>query len=336
VSLLVSALGALVLASGGSSFVRGFERRAEVSQPIMRDRFADLASMPEVADGTDPALVDAEEDDQEPEQDEGAFMQTFFDDVKKVRDDIQQIEQLVGVVEHRHDDLLVAVSQDQTARANEELDKNMDQISKIANRVRAKLKKLDPKNDKSLKGEMNADARIRKSQHSTLPRKFMSVMSTYNDIQSANKRKYREAIKRQCKIVDPDIKDETVDDLLESGMTTEIFKGKRLDEANQALSDIKDRHEDILRLERSLKELHDMFVDMALLVEEQGAMVDHIENSVDKAAAYVERGRRNVHQAAVYQERARHKKICCYIVIGLVIAVVVTSVLGFTVSDATG
>jgi len=224
------------------------------------------------------------------------------------------------VVEHRHDDLLVAVSQDQTARANEELDKNMDQISKIANRVRAKLKKLDPKNDKSLKGEMNADARIRKSQHSTLSRKFMSVMSTYNDIQSANKRKYREAIKRQCKIVDPDIKDETVDDLLESGMTTEvqtravrvvwggrrqqgcttratccllcsfrlvfnallaprtrlrtlstaqIFKGKRLDEANQALSDIKDRHEDILRLERSLKELHDMFVDMALLVEEQ-------------------------------------------------------------------
>merc|ERR1740117_44386 len=126
---------------------------------------------------------------------------------------------------------------------------------------------------------MNADARIRKSQHSTLSRKFMSVMSTYNDIQSANKRKYREAIKRQCKIVDPDIKDETVDDLLESGMTTEIFKGKRLDEANQALSDIKDRHEDILRLERSLKELHDMFVDMALLVEEQGAMVDHIENS---------------------------------------------------------
>jgi len=302
----------------------------------MRDRFADLAQMPEVADTTDPGLADAEEDGQEPEQDEGAFMQTFFDDVKKVRDDIQQIEQLVGVVEHRHDDLLVAVSQDQTARANEELDKNMDQISKIANRVRAKLKKLDPKNDKSLKGEMNADARIRKSQHSTLSRKFMSVMSTYNDIQSANKRKYREAIKRQCKIVDPDIKDETVDDLLESGMTTEIFKGKRLDEANQALSDIKDRHEDILRLERSLKELHDMFVDMALLVEEQGAMVDHIENSVDKAAAYVERGRRNVHQAAVYQERARHKRWCCYIILALVIATVVSMVLGFTVKDATG
>ena len=43
--------------------------------------------------------MEGEEDDQnqDQEEDEGAFMQTFFDDVKKVRDDIQEIEQLVGV-----------------------------------------------------------------------------------------------------------------------------------------------------------------------------------------------------------------------------------------------
>lgn len=37
----------------------------------------------------------------------------------------------------------------------------------------------------------------------------------------------------------------------------------------QALNEIESRHRDIIRLESSIKELHDMFVDMAMLVETQ-------------------------------------------------------------------
>lgn len=37
----------------------------------------------------------------------------------------------------------------------------------------------------------------------------------------------------------------------------------------QALSEIESRHQDIIRLESSIRELHDMFVDMAMLVETQ-------------------------------------------------------------------
>lgn len=39
--------------------------------------------------------------------------------------------------------------------------------------------------------------------------------------------------------------------------------------AKQSLADIEARHEDIMKLENSIRELHDMFVDMALLVESQ-------------------------------------------------------------------
>jgi len=37
----------------------------------------------------------------------------------------------------------------------------------------------------------------------------------------------------------------------------------------QALNDIEARHNDIIKLESSIRELHDMFMDMAMLVEEQ-------------------------------------------------------------------
>lgn len=40
-------------------------------------------------------------------------------------------------------------------------------------------------------------------------------------------------------------------------------------QAKQTLADIEARHADIMNLETSIKELHDMFMDMAVLVESQ-------------------------------------------------------------------
>ncbi len=40
-------------------------------------------------------------------------------------------------------------------------------------------------------------------------------------------------------------------------------------QAKQSLADIEARHGDIMKLEKSIKELHDMFIDMAALVQTQ-------------------------------------------------------------------
>lgn len=40
-------------------------------------------------------------------------------------------------------------------------------------------------------------------------------------------------------------------------------------QAKQSLKDIEARHNDILKLEKSITELRDMFLDMAMLVEQQ-------------------------------------------------------------------
>ena len=37
--------------------------------------------------------------------------------------------------------------------------------------------------------------------------------------------------------------------------------------AKKTLADIEARHQDIMKLENSIRELHDMFMDMAMLVE---------------------------------------------------------------------
>ena len=46
------------------------------------------------------------------------------------------------------------------------------------------------------------------------------------------------------------------------------------------MAEISERHEAVKGLEKSLMELHQVFLDMAVLVEAQGEMLDNIEQQV--------------------------------------------------------
>ena len=62
-----------------------------------------------------------------------------------------------------------------------------------------------------------------------------------------------------------------------------------------------------------LQELHAMFYDMALLVDEQGDMVDRIEHNVENAAVHVDSGRKEIRVAVQFQRKNRRVRIigCC-------------------------
>ncbi|RTG89657.1 syntaxin 1A [Schistosoma bovis] len=76
-------------------------------------------------------------------------------------------------------------------------------------------------------------------------------------------------------------------------------------QAKQSLADIEARHQDIMKLEKSIKELHDMFMDMAMLVESQGEMIDRIEYNVEQAVDYIESAKADTKKAVKYQSSAR-------------------------------
>ena len=76
-------------------------------------------------------------------------------------------------------------------------------------------------------------------------------------------------------------------------------------QARQTLADIEARHADIMKLENSIRELHDMFMDMAMLVENQGEMIDRIEYNVEHAVDYVQTATQDTKKALKYQSKAR-------------------------------
>ena len=56
------------------------------------------------------------------------------------------------------------------------------------------------------------------------------------------------------------------------------------------LAEIEERHNAVQEIEAQLQELHQMFLDMAVLVDSQGELVHDIENQVSDAKEHVEKG----------------------------------------------
>ncbi|KAM6389935.1 LOW QUALITY PROTEIN: syntaxin-1B-like [Rhynochetos jubatus] len=178
-----------------------------------------------------------------------------------------------------------------------------------------------------------ADLRIRKTQHSTLSRKFVEVMTEYNATQSKYRDRCKDRIQRQLEITGRTTTNEELEDMLESGKLAIFTDDIKMDSqmTKQALNEIETRHNEIIKLETSIRELHDMFVDMAMLVESQGEMIDRIEYNVEHSVDYVERAVSDTKKAVKYQSKARRKKIMiiiCCVVLGVVLASSIGGTLG--------
>uniref|UniRef100_A0A1I8HJ20 t-SNARE coiled-coil homology domain-containing protein n=1 Tax=Macrostomum lignano TaxID=282301 RepID=A0A1I8HJ20_9PLAT len=179
-------------------------------------------------------------------------------------------------------------------------------------------------------GGSTADVRIRKTQHSTITRKFIETMSEYNRAQLEYRGGCKARIRRQMEITGRQTTDAELEEMIESGNLAIFTQGIMTDtqQAKQSLADIEARHEDIIKLEKSIKELHDMFLDMAMLVESQGEMVDRIEYNVQQAVDYVEAAKRDTKKAVKYQSKARKKKIILLVCLLVVLICIVGGIIG--------
>uniref|UniRef100_A0A8D0N259 Syntaxin-1B n=1 Tax=Sus scrofa TaxID=9823 RepID=A0A8D0N259_PIG len=237
-------------------------------------------------------------------------MDEFFEQVEEIRGCIEKLSEDVEQVKKQHSAILAAPNPDE--KTKQELEDLTADIKKTANKVRSKLKAIEQsiEQEEGL-NRSSADLRIRKTQHSTLSRKFVEVMTEYNATQSKYRDRCKDRIQRQLEITGRTTTNEELEDMLESGKLAIFTDDIKMDSqmTKQALNEIETRHNEIIKLETSIRELHDMFVDMAMLVESQGEMIDRIEYNVEHSVDYVERAVSDTKKAVKYQSKARRKKI---------------------------
>jgi len=293
---------------------------------MTKDRLAALKAAQSEDDdnGSDDVAVPIEAPD--------GYMEEFFNEVVEIRENIEKVQANVEEVKKKHSAILSAPQTDE--KVKQELEDLMADIKKTANKVRSKLKVIEQNIEhEEQTNKSSADLRIRKTQHSTLSRKFVEVMTEYNRTQTDYRERCKGRIQRQLEITGRATTNEELEEMLEQGNSAVFTQGIIMEtqQARQTLADIEARHSDIMKLENSIRELHDMFMDMAMLVENQGEMIDRIEYNVEHAVDYVQTATQDTKKALKYQSKARRKKILIIICLSVSLIIIIGIILGTVV-----
>ena len=121
--------------------------------------------------------------------------------------------------------------------------------------------------------------------------------------------------------------------MLDEGKTT-LFNASILDDSRAArkqLDELQDRHSEFLELERSIREIHDLFLELKGLVSQQGESVNNIASHFEQITESVKKAREELQEAERYKHSARKKKLICLILlllVGLIVLLWVLSDLG--------
>jgi len=235
---------------------------------------------------------------------EGEFMQEFFEKVGDIKKNIIIIEDTTRKLE--------------TVTSQKSLD-NMGDILSETNCYIASIRDdlLVMGKENTILGDnpkiaSSSEYMIRINAFNSLKSKFFQVAREYEEAQLRARNKEKDSLERRIKIVNPDATAEEIDEIIESGETGNVFEAKVLDKqkhqaAKENLEKVQTQREQLHQLEQSILELHQLFLDMALLVDEQGEMINVIEANVNKTVAYVQEANEELKLALKYSNSARKK-----------------------------
>ena len=256
-------------------------------------------------------------------------MREFFEQVEQVKNGIKKISQNATDLDKVHRQALTAVNPTDIAVYTKKAENIMEENKVAVRSTRKLLKDMERANVELMAAQPkgSADIRMRTCQYSQLAKRLVQVMNSFQSVQVNYKTKQRQQLQRQYLIVKPQASQEELDKLVDSEdgqeMLSQVFSMSTKAEARKTLAELQERHQDIMMIEKSILELHQLFVDMSVLVEQQGDLIDQIECHVGQAAEYTGEAAVQLEQAVKYQKSALKKKWILIIILLFIVGAIV-------------
>lgn len=259
-------------------------------------------------------------------KDETEVNEQFLQTTRQIRDALQLLREKVKELDTSQMKVLTTPIPEENMK--KDLQAIREDIKRMAKDIRSKLQSIEVKEDEE-HIRSSVHTRMRKTQHGVLSQQFIELINHCNSLQTQYRENNVKRIKRQLQITGHNVTDEQFDEMLEAGQTDvftcNILKDTQL--TKQALNEIEARHEEILKLEKSIVELHDMFMYLAMEVEAQGETIDNIEKNIMRSNDYVEKAREQLSQAVENKHKARKKKLyiaICVLILVIVLIIIIT------------
>mmetsp|Transcript_74826 Transcript_74826/g.86875 ORF Transcript_74826/g.86875 Transcript_74826/m.86875 type:complete len:323 (-) Transcript_74826:60-1028(-) len=267
-------------------------------------------------------------------------LEAFYTQVNELQGIIRDIQQLTTELKQKHAEKMLIVDEAKASAAAEEIAQFTEGVNKCIQGGKQRLDAI-AKGTAALKKtpEMEANnagvIKIQQNQHAHLVKLYTTAVQEYQTTQKENEKAYLEQTKRRImtKMRDADgstISEERAAELaqeaIDQGTENAIFQ-----QAKDTLAQIIETRNDIYRIEQSMRELNQLFQDLAVLVNEQQEAMDNILVNVQNSVKYVQKGREELAKAKVYAKKSRKKMCWILVIVFVVFLFILAIVLGVVV-----
>ncbi|NXI37876.1 STX19 protein, partial [Galbula dea] len=286
----------------------------------MRDRLQELKLRAKELqiDGENNGVTVQEEEQEEFEQqaiiyEKETITERHFHEIQKLQNEINNLVEDVHKFSQQQKSLVSSMRRFSVLKKESNIAREIkiqaEHVQKCLDELSKTVKKAENEH-----GPSRATVRILASQHAFLSQRYLNAMLSYNDAITAKQEKCRRFIVRQLEVAGKEVSEEVVNDMFEQGKW-EIFNENLLTEVKitkAQLSEIEQRHKELVNLENQIKDLKELFIQISVLVEEQGEMINNIEISMKNTQEYTQESKEKFGLAVKYKKRNPCKVVCCW------------------------
>ncbi|CAH8386188.1 unnamed protein product [Eruca vesicaria subsp. sativa] len=262
----------------------------------------------------------------------------FFNKVQEIEKQYEKLDKHLKKLQIAHEETKAVTKAPAMKLIKQRMERDVDEVGRISRFIRGKIEELDREVRLRVRGAFIIASlfmicsslfftligfyrilrtgvnRVVGKELVAVKKKFKDKICEFQTLRQNIHQEYREVVERR-----------TVDRLIETGDSEQIFQKAIMEQGRgqimDTLAEIQERHDAVRDLEKKLLDLQQVFLDMAVLVDAQGEMLDNIENMVSSAIDHVQSGNNQLTMALKKQKSSR-KWMCIAILILLIIIII--------------
>lgn len=257
-------------------------------------------------------------------------MADFFKEIGVVQDEVNNVKLLLQKIKATNQESRGVHKAEALKALQGQMDADVAAVTKSARFMKAKLTELDKANfaHRQVRGceQGSAIDRQRIGLTNNQRRKLKELMDEFQALRATMMDEYKQTIGRRYYTVTGKHADEdTIDNMIRTG-ESETFLQQAIRQTGRAelmetIREVQERHDGAKSIEQQFMELHTIFMQISVYVEEQGQMINDIEANVKDSASFVERGNQQLDGAR--RLRRRKRKCTCISVLLLIVIIII-------------
>lgn len=245
----------------------------------------------------------------------------FYKEIEAIKRSIGDFEGVINDIAKMHDMALHSVDLVESKQLATGIEEKTSENNHQGQQIAARLKEMTEQATRDAATSANPNAiRMRHNIINSISAKFAEKIKAFQKLQVDAKKRYTEQLQRQYTIVKAKATPAELEEISseEGGavISQQLFDNATRADSKKVLEKMMSRQKSIQKLEKSLLGLHQLFLDMQLLIQMQGKVINRIEDNVNEVKEYTEVAAKEMDAAVVYQKAAWKKRMWFFLIGG--------------------